>query len=302
MVIADRIGAAINPVLANVSESTGVSLALSIILYSIQLYADFSGCIDMARGASCMLGIDLDKNFDRPYFSKNMPEFWRRWHISLFGWFKDYLLYPVSISKLSKKLGKFFRHTKSKRAGRLVVSAVCLLVVWLATGLWHGAYWTFILWGLFHGVLLFLSQLTEPWIAKINTKLKVRDSAFGIRFLRCLRTFFLCCVGRIFFRAATVEDSFTMFRKIFGEFNFADFATVLKAMKLSIPNMLVIVAGIIILFVVSLLQRKGELRPRINAKPFPLRWAVLIFLIFGTLIFGMYGVGFSASNFLYANF
>jgi len=162
LVIADRLGIVVDEVIGGYAEYDGIIVILALLLYSIQIYADFSGCIDIVTGISEMFGIKLRRNFNHPYFSRTMAEFWRRWHISLQEWFKDYIYYPVSASAFVKKIKKFFKKRGMKRAEELFSSCFPILVVWLVTGIWHGAAWKFVVWGLFHAFLLIGSLVFEP--------------------------------------------------------------------------------------------------------------------------------------------
>ena len=149
--------------------------------FSIQIYADFSGCMDIATGTARLFGIRLAPNFLRPYFSKTMPEFWRRWHVTLGNWFKDYVFYPISISKFSLDLNKKARKRFGNEFGRIVSSAIPILAVWLLTGIWHGPDWKYVTWGLFHGILIMLSMIFTPYNEKLVQKLHIKTECFSFR-------------------------------------------------------------------------------------------------------------------------
>ncbi|MCQ2484101.1 MAG: hypothetical protein MJ168_02060 [Clostridia bacterium] len=189
VVIADNLAPMITAVVGDYSNYQGFQIILTCMLYGIQLYADFSGCMDIAMGFSNILGIQLSYNFKRPYFSTSVAEFWRRWHISLCSWFRDYLFYPISFSSACKKISK-----KLKDKNRITLSMnmpkyIAMIVVWSLTGLWHAACWTEVLWGLINGVVMISSEQFKDTYDKINHKLHIKESSFVWKLFRILRTY-----------------------------------------------------------------------------------------------------------------
>ena len=177
MIVADRIGLLWNNIQAIGFESISTPLAwMGAFAYSIELYFDFSGYSLMALGLGRMLGFEFPKNFKHPYISRSVSEFWRRWHISLGAWFKDYLLYPVSMSALCKKINKFTRKKWGNQVSRSLSVVIPASCVWIVTGVWHGAASCFVLWGIYHGILIVSSGLFEIPIQKIMQVL-----AYGYR-------------------------------------------------------------------------------------------------------------------------
>lgn len=191
MVIADRLGLYVDPVFSHPHGHSALDLALATYFFAFQIYCDFSGYSDIAIGAALTLGIELMKNFNMPYLATNIAEFWKRWHISLSTWFRDYLYIPLGGNR-----GTFF------------TTCVNLLIVFLISGLWHGANWKYLVWGGMHGCLLVLYHVSK----KINIRLK------GFMFLKWFLTFNLVCLAWIFFRANTVADGFYILQKI-GSFS-----------------------------------------------------------------------------------
>jgi len=194
MVIADNCAVYVNAVYNNVNNYTGLSYLVATYLFAVQIYCDFSGYSDIAMGAARVLGIDLVKNFRAPYFSKNPAEFWRRWHISLSTWLRDYLY----ISMGGNKLGTI----KTLRN---------LMITMILGGLWHGASWSFLIWGVFHGLLLALYEGLQKIKAKIIPwKSNLRLTQIFAMFI----TFNLVCLGWVFFRANTLSDAFMILKGI----------------------------------------------------------------------------------------
>lgn len=305
LVVADGIGQIINPVLKNWQNSNGLSIAVALILFSIQIYGDFSGCIDIVSGISEMFGIKLRKNFNHPYFSKTMPEFWRRWHITLQEWFKDYVYYPVSASAFTKKVKKALKSKDKKRAEELFTSCFPILVVWLITGIWHGASWNFVIWGLFHAAVLIGSQAFEPLFSKVNKKLHINTENRIWRLWQMVRTYLICCIGRIFFKAPTLSAGIGWIGKMFSPWSvtalFSDYK--ITGFRMFLTVVLIPLWSIMVLWAVDLLQEKtGGLRRVVAKKPLVLRWILIYALLFSILIFGCYGPGYDASDFIYEQF
>lgn len=188
LLIADQLGSVSDAIFALPKEGLGTSLAWGgVLAYTLQLYFDFSGYSDMAVGLGRMFGFHLTENFNYPYFSRSVTEFWRRWHISLSTWFRDYIYIPLG----------------GNRRGNQYVN---LFVVFLVTGLWHGAAWTFILWGIFHGIILIIEKL----LTKAGIRKKIPS------FINWIVTMFLVMIGWVFFRASGVSDAFGYLLTMFG--------------------------------------------------------------------------------------
>lgn len=302
LVIADRLGVFVNGVLEQSGSVDGIFVAIALMVYSIQIYTDFSGCIDIVTGASEMLGIKLRKNFNHPYFSQSMAEFWRRWHISLQEWFKDYVYYPVYTSRFSKKNIKRLKK-RSVHLSELFSTCFPVLVVWLVTGVWHGAAWTFVVWGLFHAALLIGGEIAKPAFEWINQKLKINTEAYGWKAWRMLRTFLLCSLGRAFFRAPTIETAMRWIGEIFtGHVPGGYFSTPITSFGMDALNMNVAILAVAALLVVDILQERMELRKVLAKDNTVFRWVLILGLMFVIIIFGMYGPGFDASAFIYGRF
>lgn len=304
LVIADRIGMFVSEIIDNYTDFSGIWIALAIVVYSIQIYADFSGCIDIVTGVSEMFGIHLRKNFNHPYFSKTMGEFWRRWHMSLQEWFKDYIYYPVSASEFTKKIKKHFKSKGKKRAEELFASCFPVLVVWLITGIWHGASWIYVAWGLFHAALLIGSQVFEPLFNKLTALFKIDTANFGWHFWQMARTFTLCCIGRVFFRADSIASALVMFKRMLLSLNPASLfnATMVEKIGFGAENMVISLLAILTLWAVDMLQEKMSVREALAKQNLVFRWALLFLGLFAVIVLGIYGPGYNASSFIYEQF
>ncbi len=333
LVIADRLNLFVSHVFDHWNECSGLILFLGVMAYSMQIYADFSGCIDIVTGISEMFGIRLRKNFNHPYFSKTMSEFWRRWHISLQEWFKDYIYYPTFSSNLMRKVKKGLNDKGKKRAAGLFSSCFPILVVWLVTGIWHGASWNFVLWGIFHALLLIGSQVFEPAFGKAVKTLHINTESRLWRLWQMARTFLLCGLGRVFFRTADIGSAFgylgRFFTHLFDKTVFspeliaAAHTTVsafrhhslerlaksaLKLVNIDIgcgitpANVFMSLLAIIVLWIADVMQEKRPLREALSKKNPVIRWLVIFIGIFAVIIFGIYGPGYNASAFIYEKF
>ena len=210
--VADKLAVYVNYVWARTDTSSGSSLLLATFFYAMQLYADFSGYVDMAAGAARILGFDLSANFDHPYFSRTVAEFWRRWHITLGSWFRDYLFYPL-LRKLNGSLGKGLKRRVGKGAAKNVPTVLALAVVWFSTGLWHGANLTFIAWGVWHGFFIILETLAAKKCSSLKATLHIAGDEAWFKAFQTLRTFVIVCAGYVFFRSANMADALTVFGK-----------------------------------------------------------------------------------------
>jgi len=301
LVIADRMGIFVDSVFRVWDQCGGAILTAAIIGYSIQIYADFSGYMDIATGISEMFGIKISKNFNHPYFSRTMAEFWRRWHISLQEWFKDYIYYPVVTSKYVKNARKYLTNKGKTRCAEIFVSCFPILIVWLISGIWHGAAWKYVAWGLFHAMLLILSEICNPILKRITKSMKLDTEKFGWKFIQILRTFTLCCIGRVFFRATNINTAIKILGKMFTQFNFGQFFAG-KTFGLDTANAILLIFAIIVLLIVDMLQEKINIRKTLDKQNIIFRWLIIYAGMFAIIIFGIYGPVYNATDFIYEQF
>ena len=205
IVIADTVCVAVNRVYNNVDSFQGLPLILATVLFTIQIFCDFSGYSDIARGCARIMGFRLMKNFNHPYFATSIRDFWRRWHISLSTWFKDYVYIPLGGNRKGK-------HRTSLN----------LLITFLVSGLWHGANWTFIIWGGFHAIVQIIERYTKNFFAKLSHITRLERVSKVRKAGKIVFTFCLVCFAWIFFRANSVQDAFYVIGNLF---NFQSFST-----------------------------------------------------------------------------
>lgn len=302
LVIAERISIIVSTI--QTEKLAGLYVFIGILLYAIQVYMDFSGCMDIVLGVSEIFGIYLPENFQTPLYARDLSEFWRRWHITLGAWVRDYVLYPVLKSNLIQKIGKKTKKKFGKKLGKKIPTWIGMLVVWLTVGFWHGGAWTFIFGsGLFFFIMIVGGQILEPLFAEIIKKLKINtESAVWVLFQR-VRTFVLFSSSISFSWAPSMSEGVAMWKRGFSTYNPKIlFDGSLLNLGLDIPNFIVMILGLMVVFVVSYLQQSGSVRKKIKEKTIIIRWSLYICLLFSVLILGMYGPGYDASEFIYGQF
>ena len=299
LVIADRIAVAV--VALKAPEFTGVGFFLLTVFYAVQIYADFTGGIDMALGLSQALGIKLEENFIRPFFSKNIAEYWRRWHITLGEWMKSYIFYPISVSQPMLKLSKAARTRLGNFGKRLPVYAASV-ATWVVTGVWHGITPNFILWGLMNCFVIVVSEELAPLYEKFHNRFGLKNRKWYGGF-EILRMFVLMNLIRIVDLFPDVGGYFARMGSLLSTFNFHILwdGTMMK-LGLTGLDYGILLCGIILMFALSLFQeKKGSFREAIWDKPV-LRYSLMFVLLLVVLLMGSYGIGYNASNFIYNQF
>ncbi len=302
LVIADRLFVAVSTMIGDPSTYNGAYSIVIMLFYTVQLYADFTGGIDITIGLAEAMGIRLSENFDRPYFSKSLKEYWRRWHISMCSWFRDYLFYPVSVSKPMQKLTKFSKKAFGDKVGKRIPVYLSSAVVWFSTGIWHGASWNFIVWGMANFAVLMISEEFEPLYKKFNDKFAFTKS-FPYKLFRVLRTFALVCALNLFDCYVSIATTGKIFFSAFYASNYhVLFDGSLLKLGLTSLDYIILLGGVLLMLTVSLLQRKGSVREQIFRLPYPVRFMIYYGLFLIVLLMGAYGIGYDASQFIYNQF
>ena len=301
MVLADRVNAAVLLIFHNYWNYGGWYNVLGVLLYSIQLYADFSGGIDIVIGIAQMFGITMDENFRQPYFSRSISEFWRRWHITLGTWMKDYIFYPFSLSKSMAKFGKWSKKKFGNNVGKLLPVGLADILVFFVVGVWHGAAWKYIMYGIYNGVIVAGSGMLAPVYAKIQEKLHINPKKWWYQGFCIIRTFILVNIGFYFDMANDLRAANAMLVQTVTKAHISQLSmAAVKAVGLTSQDWLIVIAGCIIIFVVSLLKEKGiNIRETIASYNIVIRWIIYIVFIMFILIYGSTS---TTSDFIYANF
>ncbi len=302
MVIADRILTAVNTIIQNPDTYQGAMVLVGMFFYAIELYADFTGGIDITIGVAETLGISLKENFERPYFSKSIDEYWRRWHITMGTWFRDYIFYPISVSPKNIKRVAKWKKLFGEHVGKRMPVYIGTMTTWFVTGVWHGASWNFIVWGLLNGVIIMISEELKPLYEKFHERFHVRGNWF-YEFFCMFRTFWLMSFLRSLDCYRDVPLTFQMIGTIFTDFHISVLTDgTLLGLGITGYDYIVIALGVILLLVVSILKGHVDIRESIAARPAVVRYAVVWLLFFVILIFGAYGIGYDASQFIYNQF
>ncbi len=289
MVIADRLGALVDPVYNDPTAHNGPMLTMATVFFTFQIYCDFSGYSDIAIGSAQVFGIKLMDNFQRPYLSKSIAEFWRRWHISLSSWFRDYLYIPLGGNRVA--LPRWYFN---------------IFVVFLLSALWHGANWTFLAWGLLHAFYLITSSILRPLRARAVTVLRLDRTPSLQRFLQVATTFALVCIAWVFFRADSLSDTAYILSHMFSGWHVLLDREVLHNLGPSLnmeqhifkKEFLLSVVLIGFLECVQLMQCRGSLRERLALKPAWVRFGVYSLGLWAIFLFGV----FRQKEFIYFTF
>ncbi len=299
LVVADAIAPAIGYIVAE--KLGGVYFIILCVFYSVRIYGDFTGGIDIVLGSAQLLGIKLPENFNRPFSSKSTAEYWNRWHITMGSWFTNYIFYPLSLTKGMQKASKFCRAKLGNGFGKRFPVYTATIITWLATGLWHGIAWNFVVWGLLNCLVILISQELNPLYDRFKTRFPKLWSSTPYQCFMAVRTFLLMSLIRVFDCYGNVPLTFDRFFSSFYIFNFGElFSGGLTSLGVTATQYIVIAFGIVIMTAVSRLSKKRSLRETLWEKPM-LGNAVIVLLAVAILVFGCYGLGYDASSFIYGN-
>ena len=311
LVIADRAYVLIGAVEKDYGSFGGTTLTFTILLYAIQLYADFSGGIDISRGVAQIFGIDMIDNFKRPYFSKSINEYWRRWHISLGGWMKNYVFYPIAMSNVfinaSKKMKntRFGKTAAGAHISKVLPTSVASLIVFLIVGIWHGSDWKYVAFGVWNGVIIMLSIIMQPLFDGAVDKLHInRKNPVFVGF-QIFRTLIVVLVGYVFDVAPSFEQGMRTIGLFFTGQNFAVGYEEISKLGLIPQDYIVLLVGSIVILAASIIQERHPettIREMLDKKHFVSRYVLLYLGVMAVLIFGIYGSGYNAADFVYMQF
>ena len=311
LIIADRAYILIGAVEKDYGSFGGTTLTFTILLYAIQLYADFSGGIDISRGVAQIFGIDMIDNFKRPYFSKSINEYWRRWHISLGGWMKNYVFYPLAMSNAfitaSKKMKgtRFGKTAAGAHISKVLPTSIASLIVFLIVGIWHGADWKYVAFGLWNGVIIMLSIIMQPLFDGVVDKLHInRKNPFFVAF-QIIRTLLVVLVVYVFDVAPSFEQGMRTIGLFFTGQNINTGIEEISKLGLIPQDYVVLIIASIVVLVASIIQERHQdtdIRSMLDNTHFTVRFAVLYVAVMAIVIFGIYGSGYNAADFVYMQF
>ncbi|MBE5882527.1 MAG: MBOAT family protein [Lachnospiraceae bacterium] len=287
IVIADNLSGIVTQVYDNYLEYTGVEILLATALFAFQIYCDFGGYSAIAIGSARVLGFRLMENFNCPYLAISVNDFWKRWHISLTSWFRDYLYIPLGGNRKGK-----------------VRKYVNIMIIFLVSGLWHGANWTYVVWGGLNGLYLVLEQVGEPLRRRMRDIFRVDVTRFSYRFFAGLWTFALVDFSWMFFRAESFSQVFGMLRQIKANFGFSRmFGYAVESWGLDVTSLTALAVAFALLFFVDVCRYKGmDLNRKILTQGAPMRYVVYATLLLMIMFFGIYGYEYAQTAFIYFQF
>ncbi|MBQ7964955.1 MAG: MBOAT family protein [Ruminococcus sp.] len=310
MVIADNLAIIVNAIFADTDVYSGPFIVIGVVFYALQIYCDFSGCMDIVIGASKLYGVKLPENFESPFFSKNLSEFWRRWHITLGSWGKDYIMYPLLKSEAFQKLNKKSKKKFGKKLGKKIPVFLAILILWVIIGIWHGASYKYIFAaGILPWIYLTSSELLEESFVKLRNKLKINVESKWFHIFQSLRTLFMMCIVWLFALAPSFTQSFALIADIFkfdptvvdpfiSEVIMGDHTLYAVLFKWAV----IVVTMLGVAIVDYLKYNNVDVAEKFNSCNHIFRFALLIAMIGVTLMFGVYGPGFVPADFIYGGF
>ena len=305
LIIAEYLALPVSRSFSEYQAYPGSAVFLGAAFYGLQVYADFSGGMDMARGVSEIFGIGLQQNFRQPYFSVSVEDFWRRWHITLGEWMRDYVFYPLSLSGAFTALGRKARKWLGNSAGKRLPSFLSMFLVYFLVGFWHGPEWKYIAYGIWNGIFIASSILLTDVYGRMRGALRIRGDSLPWHIFQILRTFFLITLGRFLSRA----DSFPIAIRMMGRMasGLFDFRWINRAgledLGLNLRSWACLLVFLAIAFAVDLLhERNTAIREEISKKPIVIRWAIYYAAILAIMIFGVYGPEYDPAAFIYEQF
>lgn len=287
LVVADRLAVLVNQVFLYNSYYSGIEIIVAVMFFAVQIYCDFAGYSNIAIGASQVMGFELMENFRQPYLANSVSDFWRRWHISLTSWFRDYLYIPLG----GNRKGKLAKYRN-------------IMIVFLTSGLWHGANWTYVVWGGLNGLFQVIADLTKKPRQKLKAFFKIRQESGSWRILSTVITFILVDFTWIFFRADSMADALQIISRIFSQFNpWVLVDGTLYTLGLSQVDFWIGILSIAVLLTVDIVHERGvKIRSWVLQQNLWFRWSIYLGAIFFILIFGFYGPNYDASQFIYFQF
>lgn len=285
MVVADKAAILVNTVYNSPNDYGGFQIIIATLFFAFQIYCDFASYSNIAIGAAQVMGFQLTNNFKQPYFAKSIKEFWRRWHISLSSWFRDYLYIPLGGSRRGK-----------------VRTYINIMIVFLSSGLWHGASINFVIWGGLHGMYQVIGDILRPLKDKFIKVFNIRNNVFSFRIMQVIINFTLVNFAWIFFRASSFSNAKIVIKNLFKFNPWILIDGSLFTLGLDNKEFLVVVMAILVVVIIDLLQRKMNIFEVLSEQNLVFRWGVYISAILVILIFGNYGPSYSAQQFIYFQF
>lgn len=302
LVVADRIAPAVMAAGQNPYELGGIYVLAGMFAYTLQLYGDFTGGIDIAIGCAELFGVELPENFDRPFSADSLAEYWRRWHMSLMQWFREYVFYPLAGSRFFHNLRKGGEKIFGKKGSARIPMYGASLITWFLTGIWHGASWNFVVWGLVNGVILLASQEAASLYRRFHKTCPFSNTPAYSRFMK-FRTLLIVSTVQMFEYYPSPAVAVQMFFGMFFSWNLSAFLGGWQAsLGISAADLVILTFSVLLFCIVGALQEKENVRSRIGKRGRLVRFAIWFGLFLAVLILGIYGQGYDKQAFIYNQF
>lgn len=306
LVISERFAVIVNAVYGNYYVYSGLYIWAAAVCFLLQLYTDFSGGIDICLGVSQLFGIHLPENFDLPFLSRSVSEFWRRWHITLGGWLRDYIYYPMMKSDVMQGIGARSKKLLGKKRGKKIPLYIVTMISWFLVGFWHGGGWNYIFGvGLFYGMVIVAGQMFEPWAEKTIKFFRINTECFSWHLFQMARTFLVLVFANSLFRAPSLRSGFQMWKMAFDVWNpWILFDKSFFELGLNQTEWEILMISMVVLIVCGLLRYylKMPVRQWLAQQNMLFRWSMFLLLILWVFVYGYYGPGFNAQSFIYFQF
>ncbi len=309
LVLAERIGVIVTAIINNTERYNGFYSWIAILLYPLQMYADFSGCMDIVLGVSELFDIHLAENFNNPFLARTSQEFWQRWHITLGTWAKDYVLYPLLKSKVMIRFGKVARKKIGKKMGKFVANAVGMFVLWMVMGIWHGGLRYIVGVSLWYWTILMIGELLTPIFGKVTSAFNIKTESFSWHLFQSARTYLIYAIGATFFSLGVGKGMLLLKDacRVLIDKDYANpwifFDESILTLGITFGDINIIMMMVVLLLIVAYLREKhGYARIWVQNQNLLFRWGIWIGLFVLIIIYGKYGPGYSASEFIYQGF
>ena len=311
MCIADQAAVIAGEIFGNYTEYAGLGIIFGMVCFAVQLYADFSGYMDIILGIGELLGIQLPENFWQPFFSRNMSEFWKRWHITLGLWLQDYVFYPILKSKWLKEVGSWITKSWGKEIGRTIPTYIGMFMLWTLIGAWHGVGMNYVFGvGILQFLYIFTGEICQPLTYKCKRKLRINESSNWWHVFQSVRCTCLMMFAWVFFNSSTFGDAIGFLKRIFAEGISYHQITKMFVLETSalvwnkpmIWMLYILISIFVLLFVDFMREHQIGIREKIAVKSLPVYLATILSMVAILIVFGAYGVQYSASNFIYFEF
>lgn len=297
LVIADRAGIFVSEVMKTPGLTGGVYLA-ALVLDAIQIYMDFSGYMDIMCGVSRIFDVELEPNFNFPFLAVSVPDFWRRWHMSLGSWFRDYVYYPLTVSSWNKKITKATGKWKGVYLKKFAAAIIPVMITWILTGLWHGTGLGYVLWGVYYGILIALSVTFSDRIQELLAKAHIRTDTVPYRIFRTLKIFVIFMGGRFLASSVSFSQKGQILKRLFTSPSISG----LMDCGLRTKDFAILAMGIVMMIVLAVIGQKEDVIDWARKRHPVLKSIMILFLFFMVFLFGIYGSRYDASTFMYQQF